>query len=166
MRGGITESSNGHGRMTLRRNQGRLVCWTSPLWSSLLLAGCDSVPRSSLNHIAVERRIEARAANSMLRPCAEPALLPPSDERTQVLAASHPAPPEVERLPLIPHPFPAAEPGVPLSAMLQPPATLRAERLRPSPLPAAGPTLLSPRGASTEPDFGPPPPPRLSELEV
>jgi tetratricopeptide (TPR) repeat protein len=153
--------------MTLRRNHGRLVCWTSPLWSSLLLAGCDSVPRSLQEPVALESAIEARVPTaSALRPCMEPALLPPSDERTQVLAASHPAPQDVERLPLIPHPFPAADPGVPLSAMLQPPATLRAERLRPAPLPAVGPTLLSPRGAATEPEFGPPPPPRLSEMEV
>lgn len=134
----------------LRRKNERLVRWTSPLWSSLLLAGCDAMPRTPGESAALPCAIEARLpANSALRPCIDPALMAPGANH-EVLATSHPVELEVERLPAIPRPFPATDPGVPLAVTLPQQSTPRVTRLQPTPSAINGPSLFSPAGRGVE----------------
>lgn len=134
----------------LRRTNRRLVRLTSPLWSSLLLAGCDAMPRMPRESVTLESPIDSRLpANSTLRPCAEPSLMAPGSNSSEVLATSHPMELQVQRLPAIPRPFPSSELGVPLSVTLPQQLAPRVARSQPRAAAINGPSLFPPPGLGT-----------------
>jgi tetratricopeptide (TPR) repeat protein len=154
--------------MILRRTNARLVRWAGPLVGSLLLSGCDAMPGASRDLTDFNRDIHsALPAASGLRPCAEPALQPVG-EASQVVAASHPAPLAVERMPAVARPFPIVASESPLAGSLpreQAGAIEHGRQGRPA---ESGPALMAANGSAEAPgaEFGPPPLPGLSDDEA
>jgi tetratricopeptide (TPR) repeat protein len=154
--------------MILRRTHARLVRCVGPLIGSLLLAGCDALPGAPRELTAVNGDpASGLPATSTLRPCAEP-VLRPVGEASQVLAASHPMPLAVERMPAVARPFPvvATESTLPRELPREPAAVI--ERRPQGPLSQSGPALFAANGSLETPgaEFGPPPLPGESGEEA